>query len=256
MHDPAQRQATILRRLSSTGHVKVADLSNSLGVSEVTVRKDLRALEERDLLHRTHGGATVANPFVFGRPLEEKTAERAAEKDAIGRRAADLVLPSDYVLLASGSTLMYVARYLREIEDLTVATSAMNVATVLSGSAQIEVMMLGGTVRHDSTSVVGPYAEQMLEEFIFNRLFLGVDGIDLEFGLTTTSAPEARLNRQMIEAAQETIVVTDSSKFGQRGFCRISKVEAIDCVVTDTGVTERVVDELEARDVKVYLVEP
>jgi DeoR family transcriptional regulator of aga operon len=254
MQSVPERHEVILKRLRHQGHVSVSELSKHLDVSEVTIRKDLNALEQRHLLYRTHGGATMSNPYVLDRSVEEKTGEHASEKDRIGKAAAALVESQDSIILASGTTLMYVARHLRDVPGLTVVTSAMNVAAVLSGLPLVEILMLGGIVRKSSTSVVGPHAEQMLEDHACSKLFLGVDGFDLDYGLTTTNALEATLNQAMMRAAQRTVVVVDSSKFGRRGFRRICNADAVDTVITDTGVSDETVHTLEQRGVVVEVV--
>ncbi|MEP0545573.1 MAG: transcriptional repressor AgaR [Rhodothermales bacterium] len=254
MQSAPERHEHILKRLREQGQVSVATLSEQLEVSEVTIRKDLNMLERRHLLHRTHGGAIGANPYVLDRTVEEKTGEHAADKDRIGRAASALVEPQDSIILGSGTTAMYVARHLRDVPGLTVITSAMNVAVVLTGLPQVEILMLGGTVRKSSTSVVGQHAEQMLEDHACSKLFLGVDGFDLDYGLTTTNAQEATLNQAMMRAAQRTIVIADSSKFGRRGFRRICNVDQVDAVITDTGVSDEAVRSLEARGVAVDVV--
>jgi DeoR family transcriptional regulator of aga operon len=254
MQSVPERHGLILKRLREQGHVSVSDLSDLLDVSEVTIRKDLKALELRHLLLRTHGGATVSNPYVLDRSVEEKTGDHASEKDRIGRAAAALVEPHDSIILASGTTLMYVARHLRDVPGLTVVTSGMNVAAVLSGLPHVEIIMLGGIVRKSSASVVGPHAEQMLEDHACSKLFLGVDGFDLDYGLTTTNALEATLNQAMMRASQRTIVVADSSKFGRRGFRRICHPSEVDAVITDSGVDGGTVGTLEQRGVAIDVV--
>ena len=250
MSTPAERQGQILRRLQEQGFVTVSDLAERLDVSEVTIRKDLQALEERDLLYRTHGGATPTDPYVLDRPVDEKAEERAEEKSRIARAAAELVDPGESVILASGTTVLEVARVLRGRRQLTVLTSALNVALALR-DADIEVLVLGGMLRPSSVSTVGPYAEDMLAEHAVTRFFLGVDGIDLEHGLSTTNALEAQLNRAMMAAAQRTVVVADSSKFGRRGFRKICDLEEVDVLITDAGVSDSYVHALDERGVEV-----
>ena len=253
-HSPAERHDFILRHLKEEGYVTVSDLSDRLGVSEVTIRKDLRKLENRHLLYRTHGGANLRNPYVVDRPLTEKASLYAEEKRRIGQAAAELVNPRDSIILASGTTMTQVARHLPDAHALTVITSAMNVALELARLQSVDILMLGGIVRHSSTSVVGPYAEEMLDGYACDKLFLGVDGFDLDYGLTTTNDLEASLNQVMIRTTQRTIVVTDSSKFGRRGFRRICGLDLIDRVITDSGIEPSVVEALEAHAIEVDVV--
>jgi DeoR family transcriptional regulator of aga operon len=249
-----ERQNRILHLLQTQGHVSVSDLSDRLEVSEVTIRKDLRALEERELLYRTHGGAHLRNPYVTDRPLQEKAAIQAEEKRQIGEAAADLVSDRDSIIIGSGTTMTHLARSLRSKSALTVVTGALNVALELVHLAEAEVLLLGGMLRSSSASVVGPHAEAMLRDTACDKLFLGVDGFDLDFGLTTSNALEAALNHAMIESVQRVIVLADSSKFGRRGFRRICGIEEVDRVITDGDVEDAAVKELEERGVEVDVV--
>ena len=253
-HGPAEREVIILKRLKEHGYVTVSDLSERLDVSEVTVRKDLQKLESRNLLHRTYGGANVRDPYVRDRPLDEKVTQYAKEKQRIGQAAAKLVSDRDSIILASGTTMTQVAHHLREKSELTVITSAMNVALEVAHLQDVEVLMLGGMVRRTSKSVVGPYAQEMMKEYACDKLFLGVDGFDLDHGLTTANAPEAHLNQYMIRAAQRVIIVTDSSKFGRRSLRRICGLGAIHRVITDEAVEDRIVHHLEEQGIYVDVV--
>lgn len=254
MQSPAERHSFILKRLTEQGFVAVASLSEDLDVSEVTIRRDLKHLEQRNLLFRTHGGAAPTNPFVYDRPVSEKAKQNADEKRRIGAAAADLVEQNDSILLASGTTIHQVARHLQGKSDLTVVTSALHVATELLNLPRSEVFVLGGMLRRTSTSVAGPAAEEMMGKYRCRTLFLGADGVDLDYGLTTSNSLEASLNQRMIEAVQQTILVTDSSKFGRRGFSHICNVDEIDIVITDDGAPEGMVRALEDRGVRVITV--
>lgn len=253
MQSPAERHNHILQALKRQGYVTVTELSNELDVSEATVRRDLRSLEERHLLFRTHGGASPSNHQVYDRPVSEKSKQHTEEKQRIGKAAAGLVDPHDSLILGSGTTMIQLARHLKSGQALTIITNAMNVAMELVHAPQVEVFMLGGVLRLTSTSVVGPTAEDMMRGYACRKLFLGVDGFDVAHGLTTSNAMEAHLNQIMLEAAQQTIVVTDSSKFGLRGFSRICGVDAIDRVVTDDHVPEAVVRQLEEQNIGVVI---
>jgi DeoR family transcriptional regulator of aga operon len=249
-----ERHDFILELLRETGSVKVADLSDELQVSKVTIRKDLRELEERDLLYRTYGGANLRDPYVGERSLTEKVTEFAEEKKRIGQAAADLVARRESLIMGPGTTMTQVARHLPDTHELTVITNAMNVALVLAKRKGVDILLLGGTVRHNSQSAVGVHAEDMLDGYTCDKLFLGVDGFDVEFGLTTTNTLEARLNMRMIQTAQRTVVVTDSSKFGRRGLRRICGLDYIHRVITDTGVEDHTVEALEGRGIIVDAV--
>lgn len=249
-----ERHQHIIDTLQKEGKVNVADLCAALDVSSVTIRKDLKLLEDKGLLFRTHGGATLHNPYTIDRSVNEKEKIQSSEKLRIGAAAATLLQPNDSILIASGTTVLALAKSIQPKGNLTVITSALNVALELLRHPEIEVLQLGGLLRKSSSSVTGPYAEGILEDFSFSKLFLGVDGIDLEYGLTTTNAMEAHLNRQMIKTSQKTILLADSTKFGKRGFGKICGFEDIDQIITDGGVSEYIVRALEGMGIKVTIV--
>lgn len=249
-----ERHQLILNKLKKEGNVKVVDLCKELNVSSVTIRKDLKLLEDKNLVYRTHGGGTLINPYTGDKHVNEKAKIKSTEKFEIGKVAASLVDANDCIIIASGTTVLSLAKNLQAKESLTVITAALNVATELSQQQAIEIILLGGVLRKSSTSVTGYYAEKILEDFSCSKLFLGVDGIDIEFGLTTTNALEAQLNRKMIETAQKTIVLADSSKFGKRGFGKICGLEDIEQIITDSGISDHTINTLRSMGIEVTIV--
>lgn len=249
-----ERHQYILKRIQEEGKVNVVDLCEELEVSTVTIRKDLRTLEERHLLYRTHGGATATNPYTADRTVFEKEKLFAHEKKSIALAAAKMIVENDSIIIASGTTVQAMAKEIVPRGTLTVVTSALNVSLQLLHHGNVDVIQLGGALRKTSASVAGAYAESILSDFFCSKCFLGVDGIDIEYGLTTTNVQEAHLNRKMIKAAQKTIVLADSSKFGRKGFGRICPIEEIDCVVTDRNAPEKSIAALEKNGVQVLLV--
>lgn len=248
-----ERHSIILELLREFGKVDVADLSSKLKVSAVTIRKDLDLLEEKKLLYRTHGGAILADPYIATRKVSEKEKLRPEVKRRIGLKAVELFSPQDALIIASGTTVQAFARCIENMK-LTVITSAMNVAMELLDKPDIEIIQLGGIIRHSSASAVSEYAIRMLDNFSCSKLFLGVDGIDPEYGLSTTHIQEACLNQAMIAAATKTIVLADSSKFGRRGFSKICNMSDIDWVITDSGISPKMLEAIEEQGVKVTIV--
>jgi len=232
----AERHRHILNKLREQGYVNVLDLSRELRVSAVTIRKDLKTLEQHKLLFRSHGSATPNNPYINDRPVNEKEKIRVAQKQRIARYAAGLIEPKDSIIIASGTTVIELARHIRAVEQLTVVTASLTVALILSRDPLIDIIMLGGMVRKNSSSIIGHYAESMMGNFSCSKLFLGVDGIDPDHGLTTTNAMEATLNQQMIRSVQKVVVLADSTKFGRRGFSRICDLSEADTIITDNEV--------------------
>ncbi|TDH28657.1 DeoR/GlpR transcriptional regulator [Segetibacter sp. 3557_3] len=249
-----ERHQFILSKLQKEGYTQVLDLCKELNVSSVTIRKDLKLLEDKKLLFRTHGGASMNNPYTVDKPVNEKEKLQSSEKTKIGEAAAQTIEANDSIIIASGTTVLALAKSIHPEKGLTVITSALNVALELLHHDNVEIIQLGGIIRRTSSSITGSYAQHMLTDFFCSKLFLGVDGIDIEYGLTTTSVVEAHLNRQMIKASQKVIVLSDSTKFGKRGFGRICGIEEVNQVITDKGIPEHYVNHLEGMGIEVTIV--
>ena len=254
MSNLTDRHEFILEKLKKQGSVEVLDLCNDLDVSSVTIRKDLKLLEDKNLLYRTHGGATLKNPYTGDKSVSEKEKINSAEKNRIGAFAASLIEQNDCILIGSGTTMLSLAKHILPIGNLTVITGALNVSSILVQHQEVEVLQLGGFSRKTASSVTGPFAENILNEFSCSKFFLGVDGIDLEFGLTTTNVAEAQLNKKMIQTAQKTIVLADSSKFGKRGYGKICALEDVEQIITDKGISEHTVEILKSMGIEVTIV--
>lgn len=250
----AERHKYILDELSKNGFVSVAELSKDLDVTMVTIRKDLKILEDKGLLYRSHGSATPVSPYVNDRSVNEKKLVRVEEKTKIALAAKDLVDEDDAIIIGSGTTVVALAQAIAKNQKLTVLTAAMNVTLALIDAPEVEIVQLGGVVRKSSSSVVGHYAEEMLKQFACSKLFLSVDGISLDYGLTTSHMMEAHLNAQMMKAVQKTIVLADSSKFGKKGFGKICNLEDIDMIITDAGIPELFREKLEEMGIEVRVV--
>ncbi|MDG5766286.1 transcriptional repressor AgaR [Balneolales bacterium ANBcel1] len=249
----AERRNKTIKLLNDEGQVSVTKLSKMLGVSEVTIRKDLLFLEEKNFLVRTHGGAMKNDYLVHDQHIEDKGKKYADEKRRIGECAAKMVEDGESLILDAGTTVLQVARNLQNKRNLTVLTPAVNIALELIRVPEIQIMVMGGVLRNTSAAVIGSYAETMVREHFCSKLFLAADGFDLVTGLTTTNALEANLNRLMIESANETIVVMDSSKFGSRGLSRICGMDQIDVIITDEGISENMRKTLEANNIQVVI---
>lgn len=254
MGNIVKRHKYILEQIKKNGYVKVHELSVELGVSEVTVRKDLKYLESRKLLYRAHGSASTLGSITVERHVDEKEKVQVEEKNRIAKAAKALLEPNDKIIIASGTTLLTFANEIDSDFSLTVITSSVKVALTLCYSPNIEIVQLGGTMRKNSASVIGHYAEEMLKTLSFDKLFLGVDGLDLSTGLTTSNLNEAHINKQMIEASQEIIVLTDSTKFGKTGFCKICDLDKIHHIITDTNAPSHIISMIEEKGIKVTLV--
>lgn len=249
-----ERHQKILSKLSEEGSLNVTDLSRELDVSTVTIRKDLKLLEEKNLLFRSHGSATVHNPYVLDRHVNVKEKIMTEQKMLIAQKAASMIEPYDNIIMASGTTINELARQMKAVQNVTVISASLIASQVLTNCPGVEVIQLSGNVRKSSSSVVGPMAEKMLEGYSVNKLFIGVDGIDPDYGLTTTNAMEASLNKVMIRAAQKIIVMADSSKLNRKGFGKICDMDEFDLIITDSGADAAIVKILEEKGVEVVLV--
>ncbi|SHF72698.1 transcriptional regulator, DeoR family [Mariniphaga anaerophila] len=250
----AQRHRFILNEMEKQGYVRVQDISEQIGVSEVTIRKDLKELESRKLLVRSHGGASPLSSLINDRHIDEKEKIMVEEKLRIADAANLLVKKDDRIIIASGTTLLYFARKISMTEPLTVITPSVKVSLTLCYNPNIEIIQLGGAMRKSSATVIGPYAEQFLSGLMCNKLFIGVDGIDIDFGLTTSNIGEAHLNQYMLDAAKEVIVLADSSKFGKQGFGKICNIDRIHHIITDKNAPASALQMIREKGIKVTLV--
>jgi len=255
MRDIAKRHRFILEQLKKEGFVKVQDLSVRLGVSEVTIRKDLKELEKRKMLYRSHGSASSIKSIVTDKQhIDEKEKIQIEEKIQIAKAANKLLESNDKVIIASGTTLLAFASEIDLNKQVTVITSSIRISMALCYKPNVEIVQLGGIMRKQAVSVVGHYAEDALKNLTCDKLFLGVDGIDINYGLTTSDMSEARLIQQMIEASERVIVLADSSKFGKKGFCKICGIDKVHHIVTDSDARAGIVDQMLEKGIKVTLV--
>ncbi|TXD85215.1 DeoR/GlpR transcriptional regulator [Subsaximicrobium wynnwilliamsii] len=250
-----KRHKDILEKLEKEKHLEVSDLCEHLGVSAVTIRKDLKFLETKGLLHRTHGGASLDNPYINERTVIDKAKVCVEQKTSIAKMAASRILENDSILIASGTTVQIFSKHITAKTKLTVITSSIYVALNLIDNTDIEIIQLGGYLRHSSASVIGKYAELILKDISCSTLFLGVDGIDLDYGLSTTNIEEAALNKKMMKSAQKVIVLADSSKFGKKSFARIADLSEVHEIITDRGISSLIKKKLEEKEIKVTIID-
>lgn len=251
-----ERRRLIVEQVEREGRATVEELAARFQISPVTIRADLEALARNAAIVRSHGGALPAPAHAVDTPLSIKETRHHAQKRRIGQAAAKLVEDGETIILDSGSTTIEIARALRQRKwsELTVITNGLHIALELGAIPAIRVMMLGGLLRASSQSLVGSGAEQMLAQLSADRLFLGVDGIDPEVGVTTPDPQEATLNALMIRVSREVIGVFDSSKFGQRSLSVIAPLSGLHRIFSDTGAAVEQVRALEEAGVQVKLV--
>ncbi len=253
MKNITDRHEYILKKLKEDGKVNIIELIDLMKVSGVTIRKDLKMLEDKNLLFRTRGGGSIKNPYASERSIYEKELINAEEKQRIAKAALKLIKNTDSIAIGSGSTVFEVARFLNPAEHITVITPALKVGLELSNRNNIEVLQLGGMIRSNSSSVAGNFAELILDQISCGIVFLGVDGIDLDFGFSITNLSEAALDQKMIEAAQTVVILADSTKFDKRGLGKVCTFEQVEYIITDDKVDDMVVQQLEEKGVKVII---
>ncbi|WP_136161242.1 transcriptional repressor AgaR [Sphingomonas flavalba] len=233
--DTSERRQQISAMVRQRGSVQVAPLARQFGVSMQTIRKDLLFLGQLGITERSYGGAILASAVnVTSEPaLDAKRAVHTDEKARIGALAAAMVASGDSIVLDSGTTALQIARHLPDDEEITVVTNDFDILAALTQKNRLNVVMLGGALRRKNMAFYGAQTMRALDDLHVDKLFLGVDGFDVERGITTHYEPEAMLNRKMVEAARQVIVVTDGSKFGQVCLHRIINLDGVDDLVTD-----------------------
>jgi DeoR family transcriptional regulator of aga operon len=241
-----QRAHLILQELLRAGKVSVATLAKRLKVSPATIRRDLTELEQRGLLRRSHGGAVSVQPMLY-EPFRHvsyfhaQERERSAEKRRIGLVAAELISDGDILAIGAGTTATQVGRSVCLHKGITVLTNAVNVAMELSHRDDLKVIVTGGFLSGDWFALVGPASIESVREIFVDKVFIGVDGIHHEYGLTTNYPDQATIHRAMMRQARQKIIVADHRKIGAIGTALICPVEEIDILITDQGATDEAI---------------
>ncbi len=248
-----ERLREITRILETEDRLVVNDLSKLFNTTSVTIRKDLALLEREGVLKRTYGGAVKGRPLFQGLSLDEKEKLHLDEKERIADEAVKMIHEGEVIILDSGSTTTQLARKMKGMKHLTVITNALNIALELMQS-DVEVILTGGALRKDSSTLVGPLAEGVLRMTSADRLFHGTDGIDYTAGLTTPDIVEANTSRTMMERAGENILLVDSSKFGRRSLGVICQMEEIDKMITTRKMDPAEIRSLSRMGVEVVIV--
>lgn len=257
-----QRLSEILELVADRGSVEVDEIAAVTEVSVATVRRDLDHLAAQQLIRRTRGGAIAHDSVSYELPMRYRSVRRADQKQRIGRTAAELIVPNMVVGINGGTTTVEVARAIGVRSDLlggsqpmglTVVTNAVNISYELSVRPQIKLLVTGGVARPETFELVGPFAENTVDELTLDLAFIGADGIDMDYGVTARDEQEARINGAFVANAHRVAVVVDSTKLGQRGFARICRTSQIDIVVTDSDVSEADVRRFEEAGIEVLI---
>src|SRR6266498_936928 len=250
---PDQRQERILGEVARNGGARVSELTELLGVSDMTVRRDLDTLARRGLVRKVHGGATLPRRGSSDEPgFEAKSGQERPAKDAIARRAAEFVEPG-----TAGTTTHALAHYLARVPELTVVTNSLPVAEVLDASGRPDqTVVLSGGIRTPSDALVGPVAVRAIRSLHVDWAFMGVHGIHPEAGFTSPNLLEAETNRAVLASARRLVVLADHTKWQVVGLSTIAAIEQASVVITDSRLPEVAREALAARVGELILVDP
>lgn len=245
------REEEIISIVSQKKKIEVNELSELLNVSKVTIRKDLDKLESRGILHRQHGYALLNNVD----DINYRLAQNYDQKRKIALKAASLVTNGETVMIESGSTCALLAEELAyNREDITIITNSCFIASYIRKADSVKVILIGGEYQKESQVNVGPLVKQVIKEFYVDKLFVGIDGFDENRGFTGSDITRCDTTRTLATAAEQTIILTDSSKFSQRGVVSEFAFDEISKIYTDTGLDPAVKVYLETKHIDVYTV--
>jgi DeoR/GlpR family transcriptional regulator of sugar metabolism len=242
----SERQEAIMSRVRDSGTVRVSTLTEELGVSDMTIRRDLNQLARQGLVNKVHGGARLADGSSMHEPgFEVKRTLQRAEKQAIAREAASLVRPGYAVGLSAGTTTWTLAFELLQLPDLTVVTNSVQVAGVFYARPRPDrTVILTGGVRTPSDALVGQVAVSSLRMLNLDLVFLGAHGMDDRAGYTSPNLLESETNRAFVQSAQQLVVVADHTKWGLVGVATIAELDRADVLVSDTELSAQARDVL------------
>lgn len=231
-----ERKNQILELLQQKSKLLVPDLCEYFDVSPATIRNDLRDLESEKKLKRTHGGAILLEKASFELDSRHKEVRNIEQKRQIAACAAALIENGDTIVLDTGTTTLELAKCLSEKRDLTIVLNDVEIAALLEETTQANLILIGGTVRHGFHCTVGPMAVSYLSELNVDKAFLSSNAVSLDRGFTTPDFNQAEVKKAMIQVASETIMLSDSSKFGKLSFTQFAAISEIDKLITDKGI--------------------
>jgi len=248
-----ERQKQILSLLIKQGRLSVTEIVEQFSISEATVRRDLESLASQGKAQRVHGGVIAVEQAPPELPILEREGEQTDEKVRIGRAAAELIADGEAVFLGSGTTVLEVARNLRNRKSLTVITNSLPVLNMLAGIKEITVISLGGMLRESELSFIGHITEQALAELRADRVIMGTRGLSLEHGLTNDYLQETLTDRAILKIGREVIIVADYSKVNRVSTALLASFKSMNTFVTDAKSDKKFVQALKKQDIKVIV---
>ncbi len=246
----SERERKIIDSLADEGSLSVTRLSESLGVSVVTIRTDLKNLEDLGYLERTHGGATPS----FHSNVLDRLRERPAEKARIAKAAAAMVRDGDRIMIEAGTTTALVMRHLGGRRDVHIVTNSALVLTWARSNPSLSVTVVGGEYRRLTESLVGPLALDAISRYNVRLAFVGTDGLSVERGMTTHLAEGAEIVKAMVSRAETSVLLADSSKYMRSGFVSVLPLSGVDTIIMDDGLASVAAEEIRTASVDLRLV--
>lgn len=253
---PGQRHYRILELLMKNKSISVKALCDALEASEATIRRDLTVLESEGKLERTHGGAMLRYFSTIDQEesFNQKETMLAIQKQSIAQKAFELLKENESIILDAGTTVLELANLIGKSRlKIHVITNSTTISKSISENTNAELFIVGGKVRLNTLATVGSLAIDTIKKFNASKTFIGVNGITLDSGLTTPDFEESQMKKAMLSAGRERIVLTDHTKFDKIAVCRIAPISMIDCIITDTDIDPKYVEEFEANDCKIIL---
>jgi DeoR/GlpR family transcriptional regulator of sugar metabolism len=252
---PKQRKEKILELLKEDGTAKVIDLAKIFKVTEVTIRQDLEKLEKNGLVVREHGGVHLKDVEDQVRNFSLIHQENLKEKEIIAEKCLEFIHPGDTIILDSGSTTTEIAKKIVNSKGLTVITNALNIALMLGANPNIDIIMTGGEFKAPTLSLTGQKAADFFKGLNVQKLFLATAGISLKSGLTYPSISDLVVKKAMIDAADITYLVADSSKIGKSAFASLGALSLIDYIITDEAVENKHKEVFKENDIQLIIAE-
>lgn len=251
----AERQKQILEVIRKHGRITIAELSKDFGVSDITIRRDLKALDEQGFIQQAHGGIVYSVQLQPEPPIVKREQEQREAKLKIAFATAQLIEDGDSIFISSGSTSLFVAREIKKRRGLTVITNALSVVNELAPYDNANVIVLGGMLRSSELSMIGHLTQQSLREVRVDKVIIGIRGIDAEAGLTNDYMPEIMTDRTILNMGSRVILVADHTKFGRIASSFVAPINRISTLVTDNQSDKNLIKLIEEMGVEVIVAD-
>ncbi len=251
---PLERKDQILDLITRKGRITIDELIEKFKVSGATIRRDLEFLERQGLITRAHGGAMSKSRVSLEPNFFEEKEKFLEEKERIGEEAAKLIEEGEVIFLEASTTVLQLARNLKNRRNLTVVTNSLDIAKELDGKEEISLIISGGSPRRRTRALIGPLTEATLSQMRIDKAFMGVSALDPIYGMTAPTLEEAQTRKKIVKASNKIIILSDHSKFGKQNFACVDSLQSIDILITDRGISEEMKVEMERLGVEVRIV--